>query len=256
VSFLLLLKYGKTLIRNLALPPSAPLLLALAGWLLLRRAPRIGRALIAIGVGSLWLLSTPIVADALTGLVEHYPPLDLSQPVQAQAIVILGGGGYRNLAPEYAGPDAEPYMLERLAYGAYLAHRTGLPILVAGFREEATAMRVSLARHFAIQTRWVDDQSYDTFENAANAERILRADGVRRVLLVTRATHLWRAAHEFISAGMQVDPAPSGMLTIRGRNPFRYFPDSEALTRSHDAIYEMFGEFVRQALALSHLRRH
>ncbi len=81
---------------------------------------------IGAGLASLWLLSTPIVSDALTGLVELYPPLDFRQAAQRQAIVILGGGGERALAPEYGGPAAEPLLLERLSYGAYVAKKTGL----------------------------------------------------------------------------------------------------------------------------------
>lgn len=252
----LVLEYCRTVLKELVLPPSSPLLLAMAGLLLLRRAPRSGRILIAIGVLSLWLLSTPIVADGLSALVERYPPLDLTQPTQAQAIVILGGGGYRGFAPEYGGPDAEPYMLERLAYGAYLSRRTGLPILVTGFKQEAVAMRVTLQRAFGLETRWIDDQSYDTFQNASNSARLLQADGVRRVILVTRATHLWRATREFVATGMQVDPAPSGGMELHDGFPFGYLPETNALLRSHNAIYEALGEEVRQILARSHLRRH
>ena len=35
-------------------------------------------------------------------------------------------------APEYGGPAAGPGLLERLSYGAYVARRTGLPVLVSG----------------------------------------------------------------------------------------------------------------------------
>ena len=103
----LILEYGRTLLKNLILPPAGPLLLAIIGALLLRRRARLARLLLALGLGSLWLLSLPVVADALTRLSEHYPPLDLAQPTQAQAIVILGGGGQRAYAPEYGGPAAE-----------------------------------------------------------------------------------------------------------------------------------------------------
>jgi len=253
---LLMLKYAKTVLKVLILPPAAPLALALVGLLLLRRAPRVGRALIMIAVGSLWLISTPIIADRMTAWAEHYPPLDLAVPTDAQAIVILGGGGQRDFAPEYGGAEAEPYLLERIAYGAYVAQKTGLPILVTGFRDEAGAMRDTLERHFGIRARWVDDQSYDTFENARNSVRMLRADGIRRIVLVTRATHLWRSAHEFTDAGIQVVPAPVGILSNRDRTPFSYLPDTQALTRAHDALYELLGELVRRALALTHLRRH
>jgi len=253
---LMILKYGKTLLRSLILPPAGPMLLALAGALLLRRRLRLGRVLLALGLGSLWLFSLPIVADALTRITEHYPPLDLAQATQAQAIVILGGGGQRAFAPEYGGPAAEPLLLERLAFGAYIARHTGLPVLVTGNGIEAGAMHDTLARNFGIETRWIDDRAYDTFDNARNSAQLLRADGVQRIVLVTSATHLWRAAHEFTGAGMEVIPAGAGMLATREPSLWRYLPSEAALARSYAASYELLGEPVRQLLALSHLRRH
>ena len=251
----MILKYCKTLLKNLLLPPAGPLLLAIIGALLLRRRPRLARLLLALGLGSLWLFSLPIVADALTRLTEHYPPLDLAQPTQAQAIVILGGGGQRAYAPEYGGPAAEPALLERLAYGAYAARRTGLPVLVTGFGIEASAMRDTLARNFGITARWVDDRAYDTYENARSSARLLRADGVQRIVLVTGTTHLWRATREFSAAGLDVVPAPCGVLALRESGASRYLPSGVALLRSYGATYELLGESVRQLLWASHLRR-
>ncbi len=94
------LKELKTPLRVLLLPPAGPLLLAFIGLLMLARRPRLGRALIAIGLIGLWLLSTPWVADRLTQMTERYPALDWTRPTGAQAIVILGGGGQRAYAPE------------------------------------------------------------------------------------------------------------------------------------------------------------
>jgi len=253
---LMMLKYCKAVLRNLILPPAGPLLLAIIGALLLRRRPRLARVLLALGLGSLWLLSLPCVADAFTRLTQHYPPLDLAQATQAQAIVILGGGGLRVWAPEYGGPAAEPIMLERLAYGAYIARRTGLPVLVTGNSMEPVAMRESLLRNFGIEPRWVEDRSFDTFDNARNSAQLLRADGIHRIVLVTSATHIWRSAHEFAAVGMEVIPAPAGMLSTREIGLERYLPQIDALGRSYLATYELLGEPVRELLALSHLRRH
>jgi uncharacterized SAM-binding protein YcdF (DUF218 family) len=252
----LILKYCKTLLRVLILPPAGPLLLAIIGALLLRRRPRLGRLLLAAGLGSLWLLSLPVVADALTRMVQRYPPLDLAQATQAQAIVILGGGGQRAYAPEYGGPAPEPGLLERLAYGAYVAQHSGLPILVTGNGVEARAMRESLVRNFAIEPRWVEDRAYDTFDNASNSAQMLHADGVQRIVLVTSADHLWRAAQEFSAVGLQVTPAPAGVWSPRDTGVMRYLPDARALVRSYSATYELAGEPVRKLLWLSHLRRH
>ena len=245
----------KTLLRELVLPPTAPLLLAIAGLLLLQRRPRAARSLLALGVGLLWLLSTPVIADAITRLTERYPALDLSQIGGAQAIVILGGGGVRELAPEYGGPAAAPEMLDRLSYGAFIARRTNLPILVTGYGIEAAAMRATLRQNFDLDPRWVEDQAYDTFENARNAVRVLRRDGVDRVILITRASHMWRSVHEVTAAGLEVVPAPFGILAPRVRGVLSYIPDVDAMSRSYAACYELLGEPVRIVLAATHLRR-
>jgi len=173
----------------------------------------------------------------------------------AQAIVILGGGGQRAFAPEYGGPAAEPVLLERLGYGAFVARHTGLPILVTGFQIEARAMRDTLHRNFDIDPRWIDDQAYDTFENARNSVRLLKADGIGRIVLVTSATHMWRSVHEFTASGIEVIPAPVGILSERDPGISHYLPNADALRRSYAATYELFGEPVRAFLAASRLRR-
>jgi len=246
----------KTMLRSMILPPAGPLLLAVLGLFLMKRRPRLARVCLVTAVSLLWLVSTPVVSDALEALTESYPPLDLRSAAGAQAIVILGGGGERAFAPEYAGMAAEPLMLERLSYGAYVARRTNLPILVTGFSIETTAMRATLLRNFEIEPRWVDDKAYDTFQNARNSVRLLAAAGVKRIVLVTHATHMRRAVHEFTDAGAEVVPAPAGMRSVRNFGISRYMPAPEAMQRSYSAIYELLGEPVRALLAATHLRRH
>jgi uncharacterized SAM-binding protein YcdF (DUF218 family) len=197
----------------------------------------------------------PVVSKALTALVDRYPALRLDAPTGAQAVVILGGGGQRAYASEYGGPAAKPYLLERLEYGAYVAHKTSLPVLVTGFHVEASAMQATLARSFDIHTRWVDDQSYDTFENARNTARVLRAEGIHKIILVTSGPHLWRASHEFTAAGFDVVPAPIGLPELTGAVVTDFIPDADALEISRAAIYELLGEPVREFMAAIHLRR-
>lgn len=254
---MLLLDYTRTLLKELILPPADLLLLLLLGLLLLGRRPRLGRALLVLGLVSLWVLCLPAVAGALTRVAERYPALDLTRSTGAQAVVIIGGGGQRSFAAEYGGPEARPILLERLAYGAYVARRTGLPILVSGFRIEAVAMRETLERNFELTPRWVDQQSYDTFQNARNSARLLRAAGIERIILVTHATHEWRAAHEFSATGLQVLPAPTGLFGPEDDAPriLHWVPDPTALLNSWTALYELLGERVREFDAWSHLRR-
>jgi uncharacterized SAM-binding protein YcdF (DUF218 family) len=252
---MLMLLRLKTLLKAIVFPPTGPLLLAVLGLLLIKRRPRLARACLILAVGSLWVLSSPWGSDALVGLAEHYPPLDLRSTEGAQAIVILGGGGQRAFAPEYGGPAAEPLLLERLGFGAYIARKTGLPILVTGYHVEAIAMRDTLERNFDTKVRWVDDQSYDTYENARNSVRLLKAADVHRVVLVTHATHMWRSVHEFTAAGIEVVPAPMGILAEREPGYFDFLPNADALLRTCAAINELVGEPMRILLAALHLRR-
>jgi len=245
----------KSLVKSLILPPTGPLILALIGMLLYKRRKHLALACLILGIGSLWLLSTPVIADALTRLAERYPPVDLQRAADAQAIVILGGGGQRAFAPEYGGPAADPLLLERLSYGAFIARKTGLPVLVTGFHTEAIAMHDTLQRNFGIDARWMDSQAFDTFGNARNSARLLKADGVHRIVLVTHGTHMRRSVHEFTDAGFDVVPAPAGMLADREIGVSRYLPHPDALQRSYMATYELLGEPVRAFLAATHLRR-
>jgi len=235
----------KALIRSMLLPPAINLILAAAGGLLLWRGRRIGRVLVALALVTLWLFSTPVTADWLSRLAERYPPLDLGSVQGAQAIVIIGGGGERDFAPEFQGPAAESGLLERLSYGAFVARRTGLPVLVSGAPKESMVMQTSLARDFGVSVRWREGESRDTFENARFSAHILQPAGITHIILVTSATHLWRAAHEFQGAGFQVSPAPVGLLAPREDGPFQYVPSPAALMRSNLAMYELIGEPMR-----------
>lgn len=253
----LALDYTKTFLKDLVLPPSGLLLLAMIGLFWLQRRPRIARVLLGLSLSLLWLLSTPLVSSELARWSERYGPFDPASDPQAGAIVILGGGGQRVFAPEYAGPAAEPVLLERLAYGAYLARRLQLPLLVSGFRIEAVAMSQSLQRNFSIVPRWVDADAYDTYDNARNSAHLLASIGVRRIVLVTSGLHMWRATHEFSAAGLSVVPAPVGLMPPRRGpiTPWSLLPDSNALFRSSSVIYEWLGERVRVLLEVTGLRR-
>lgn len=252
----------KILLRTLVLPPAAPLLLAAVGlYLLLRRrasagAIRAGWVLLLSGLASLWLLATPVVADELTRLAQRYPALDLSHPSQAQAVVIISGADVRDWAPEYRGPAAARQMLDRLVYGAYVVRHTGLPVLVSGTSQDALAMQAVLWRDFGIRARWVDGQSRDTFDNARFSSQLLKADGVRRIILVTSSVHEWRAVQEFVGVGLAVEPAPAHVWAPHRHIIEDYLPDPQGMQDSADALHELIGEPMRRLLAATRLRRH
>ena len=236
------------LLRALLLPPSSPLLLAVAGLLFWPRRPRLGVALCATGIVSLWLLATPVVADALARAAERYPPLDPSHltaaQARAQAIVILGGDVRRN-APEVGGDAPGIHAGLRLIEGAKIARATHLPILVSGDGRETFAMRRFLEEDLQAPVRWVEAASSNTRENAVLSARLLRQQGIERIILVTSSAHMVRAAAEFGAAGLDVTEAPAEMWTWDERGALALVPSVSALDRSRTALYEWAGRIVR-----------
>lgn len=246
----------KDLARTLVLPPLGLLILAVLGAILIAlHRRRSGWSCLIIGLGLLWMLSTPLVADELTLLSEVYPAYNPAKPTDAQAIVILGGGDGRAHAPEYGGPATSLELLERLNYGAWLSRITHLPILVTSDPGNAWTMVVSLNRDFQVAPRWVDSRAHDTFDNARNSAAILRVAGVHSILLVTSSTHMLRATREFLATGLQVTPAPVHVIGPRSYSALDYFPAAEAMLYSNRAVYELLGEPVRELLVVLHLRR-
>jgi uncharacterized SAM-binding protein YcdF (DUF218 family) len=236
--------------KVLLLPPSLSLLIGLAGLaLFVVRRWRAGAILCAVSIGSLWVLATPVVSDALSRATEAYPPLDPThldaQAAQAQAIVVLGGGVRRG-APE-VGADAPGLHADlRLIEAAKIARATQLPVLISGSPREAAAMRRFMQEDLSQPVRWVEGASTTTHENALFSARLLAREHINRIILVTSSMHLKRATAEFRAAGFEVTPAPAEMWTHDERYGLGFVPSVGALERSHTALYEWLGRLVQR----------
>jgi uncharacterized SAM-binding protein YcdF (DUF218 family) len=225
------------------LPPLNLTLLGLVGMALLKRRQVLGRILIGISLLGLWLLSTPMFAAGLLDRLK--PPPHQPHRGEAQAIVILGGGSYRNTL-EYGGDAVGRLTLERLRYGATLARRTGLPVLVTGGapdggQPEARLMRAVLETEFGVPVRWVEDGSDNTRENAVRSAVLLKRAGLTRIYLVSHAWHLSRAVSEFERAGLKVIPAGLGYARAAELSPMDFVPNAKALLDSYYAMHEGIG---------------
>lgn len=235
----------KKVLAALILPPTGPLLLAAAGLWLGRRRPRAGHLLVSLGLVTLLLLSMPWIGDALLRGLYDAPPPAAEQVAKAEAIIILGGGSYRN-PPEYGGDTVSELGLERLRYGARLARQTGLPVGVAGGAPlggtpEAESMREVLETDFRVATRWVEAASQDTRENAAFMAPILKQAGVTRIVLVTHAWHMRRAKHLFEKQGLVVVAAPTRYAPPIQGGILPWLPNAGALKNSQIALHEWLG---------------
>lgn len=242
------LLYG--LVKALALPPGLQAAAGLAGLVCLWRWRRCGIALIALSVASLWLCATPWFAAALARPLELAPPVDAARIAAhgAEAIVVLGGGGYER-APEYGGHDeVNRLTLERLRHAARLHRATGLDLAVTGgvtssrSLPEAVSMAVALGADFRVPVRWIESTSRTTAENASHAARDFP---FRRIVLVTHAVHMPRATRAFTAAGFEVLAAPLAFISGRGEPGVwawtDFYPSMRAFAETHYAAYEWLG---------------
>lgn len=247
---------AKKLISALVLPPVGLLLLALFGVWLARRHPRSGRGLTLVALLALLTLSMPPVADTLMRSLEGHPPISAPDLARVQAIVVLGGGNYHG-APEYGGDTVNRSTLERTRYAAFLQKRSALPILVTGGapfggRPEGAAMKEAIERDFGGSVRWAENESRDTAENAAYSARLLKADGIRRIALISQTWHLPRAVPLFEAQGLEVFPAPTGYTTSPPSIPnvLQLLPSAGALKGSTTALHEWLGRLANRLNAL------
>ncbi|MGZ8290732.1 MAG: YdcF family protein [Telluria sp.] len=239
-----------TLTHVILLPPVCLLLGIVAGMLVRRRRPRIGRMLTLFSATALLVLSTSAGARLLMWpLMQSAPPLAAGSTGGAGAIVVLAAGRYEH-APEYGGRDVPDLTtLARLRYGAHLQHSTGLPLLVTGGNASADGVHEPKARTMARVLRedfrtpvaWQEEASATTAQNAAFSAQILKSHKVRRILLVTDALHMARAGRAFSGAGLEVVPAPTmfygaGPLTLH-----HFIPGADGLHLSWYASYELVG---------------
>lgn len=234
----------------LLLPPGNGLALLLLALLLRHRWPRAALSLAMAGGLLLAVLSMPVVGDALVHRLEVAPLEPGQWQAQAKgagAIVVLGGGRYRN-APEYGGDTVGGETLVRLRYAAQVQRRTGLPILVTGGNpeggdaSEAQAMAQVLKEEFKVPVRWVEGSAENTRENARATALLLKEANVSKVLLVSHAWHLPRAAQAFIQAGLEVVPAPT-CFAREPATPLDYLPRPDGLRKSYLALHEWIGRF-------------
>ena len=242
--------YVRKILGTLVLPPIGPLILAFAGLLLLGRWPKLGRSLAWLGFTTLLLLSTPLVSDILSKAIDDSRPLDFAAARTARAIVIPGDGVRRN-ALEYGGDTVGQFTLERVRYGAWIARRTGLPVLVSGGvvfggTAEALVMRQTLVDEFGIAVKWMETQSRNTHENALRSAEILRAHAIRRIILVGHGIDMRRLRAEFEAAGLEVVPAPTLISDPRFDEPRDLIPSARSLSRSYYALYELLANGVRR----------
>jgi uncharacterized SAM-binding protein YcdF (DUF218 family) len=183
--------------------------------------------------------------------LERYPPLteiELSTH-DADAIVLLGTHPYFN-APEYGKDTAGPKMLMRLRYAAWLAKKTGLPVIPSGGftnnqgeESEARIYADILQEEFGLPVEHLETRSQSTWENARYIAQLLTKLGWEKVFLVTDSAHMPRAVYAFEHNGVQVIAAPTGFVydPDSSYSWLSFMPSSHAMQQNAYALHEYLG---------------
>lgn len=262
----------KPVLTALLLPPVPLLLAVLIGARLMLPRRGWGWLIVLLSVAGLWL-------TACTGFARLIEPLLLtpSPALQADRIaelraerrtatgqtkvdsnrsevaILVLGGGVEPYAPEYGMSNLSSYSLESLRYGLWLGRETGWPVGFSGgigWANRAGAAEADVAARIASQEygrplRWVEAESRDTRENAARSLSMLKAAGVRHVLLVTRGWHMQRALALFNEAaansGIRIEAAPMGLATRLETPLLSWLPTSAGFERVRLVLREWLG---------------
>lgn len=240
------------IIKQLAFPPSSLLLLLVLSVMLRKRWPKLALASFIIGISGLYIMSLPVTVEYAARTLETEAPLTQQQwpdlQHHAQAIVVLGGG--REVSdPAWQTDQPSLMAMQRIRYAARLAKASHLPILVTGglhFGQppsEAQIMAASLSQDFAINARWLEEQSRTTWENAQYTAQILQAEGIQSVVLVTDAWHMPRSRWSFEQFGFAVISAPVGFLSVPNGRPLGgWLPESKAMWQNTALLNEAIGD--------------
>ena len=217
------------------------------------------RALCALALALLWGGGCQIVSERLAGSLENRAAPLAASEAPADAIVVLGGGIMPALPPRRAPElsDAGDRALE----AARLWREGRAPLVLAcggsldGTPPEASDL-ATLLRFLGVAPEAIleDARSRTTRENAVEARRLLDPLAARRILLVTSALHMPRAAALFRGQGFEVVPAPTDWLVVESGPRSRLgvalslLPNVESLAVTTRALREWLGLAVARTL--------
>ena len=241
------------LISNFLLPPMLFLFLALIGLGVSMMWKKLGVAVAAASLGLLTLFSMPVMTSMLMNGLQSEKAIskqNLKKELKnADALVVLGGG-QREVTPEFNQDTASEFTLERIRYAAWLAKRTGLPLIVSGgklgkeSKSIAEIMQEILQKEFIVIVDHVENTSRNTFENARFTAEILDKQKINNIALITHAWHMPRAKKAFEHFKINVIPAPTAFYgQSESLSLDDFIPSANALHYSSLAFHEIVGQF-------------
>jgi uncharacterized SAM-binding protein YcdF (DUF218 family) len=165
---------------------------------------------------ALVLLSLQPVEYLLLGTLEWKNPPLATRPEDAQAIIVLAGVA-RPANSWRPQPELDSASMYRCLCAARLYHQgKPCPLLVSGGKSDPSdpgPPYSRVMRDFLVELGvnesdlMVEDGSRTTFENAVESRKLLETRGIQKIVLVTDAVHMVRAAGCFRRQGLDIVPA-------------------------------------------------
>jgi uncharacterized SAM-binding protein YcdF (DUF218 family) len=188
--------------------------------------------------------------------LEAWYPVTLRPAEDAEAIVVLSASINRVFPPTpdwICGPDA--YIRVQRAAWLYKNWKP-LPVYVSGGRASSGLPTAATVLQEALVAEGVpreaihkEEESTSTFENAVFTARLLRQQGIRRIALVTHASHMLRSEKAFRKQGIEVVPAPCGFRTARFIAGWRELVPSVSDYRDTEDVLHEWGGLVWYAVS-------
>jgi uncharacterized SAM-binding protein YcdF (DUF218 family) len=233
------------ILQPLLLPPGIFLILMAIGFAVRKDCRVLGKVLVASSFLLLYVSSIGPVTDALIKPLESaYPPLRGAPAKKADVIVVLSGG-VRDLSWLGLAPEPSEAAVERVVKGVTLYRRLHIPLMMVGGNglpakedvSEADAMyRVAAGLGVPESELIAVGKVHNTLESAEAVKRRFKGN---RIILVTSAFHMRRAAGMFKKKGLEVIPAPCGYRgESNGRSVFSFIPYAANLHYSSSALAE------------------
>lgn len=224
------------------------------------------RIFILFAIG-LWLFcSAPIIADRLIRIAENWAErIPAKDAPQADVIVVLSAG--RTIAPGVAAvsewSDADRFYAATELYNAgkasYVIFTGGLlPWETKGKPEGEILIDYAKALGLPAKALLTTGVAMNTEQEAMEVKKLLaeRAykEGVSKILLVTSAMHMPRAASLFKYAGLDIIPFPVDFQVSADLDKgilLNILPHADAFSRMESALRELYGRayyFLRYKL--------
>jgi uncharacterized SAM-binding protein YcdF (DUF218 family) len=234
-------------LRKIAPQPFLPVgfaLIFIALAILLRR-----RFLALIAFAVLLLASLPVVADALGQVLEsRFPRIEAGQCPTADAIVVLGG-----IVTVSRGHLEIHEAFDRFETGVRLFQLGKAPVIIftgaevpfEDYNEGRVLRQLAIDHGVPPASVRVTGRVYHTESEAAAVREDLARHNQHRIILVTSAFHMPRAATLFHRAGVEFTPFPTDYRSARSSLRLeRWVPTAAALVETDNTLHELYANLI------------